>query len=271
MKLRQTKTGPALLIILSLALSLLLAACGGEVPTGDEGEGLYGDGTDTAGQSRFKLGLNGECVDNEGTACLFGGPGEPPDVPPDQPPPPQDKGGCWVTGIGTFGKGQTRDSFGGNGMTMKDGSVRGEWQHTDHFDESGTQKNGQNLFHGQVHYLVCKLFPTLNGPEVPKAVPNYANWGGTGRYNGVDGYYFDVKAFDHAEGGIHRDRYVIRIFSPDKQLVLLADGQGTTQDPSNKQCLEDVDVGPGLEWVKAMGCLSGGNFQIHPPNKGHPY
>jgi hypothetical protein len=251
-------------------LALMLVACGGEIDI--TYWDAVGDGTANETHSQYGLDSSGACMTNDGTACLFGGPSEPPDAPPpDQPPPPQAKGGCWVTGIGTFGKGNTRDSFGGNGMYMKDGSVRGEWQHTDHYDEAGKQKNGQNLFHGKVNYLVCKKYPSLNGPQVPKAEPNFANWGGTGRYNGVDGYFFDVKAFDHAEGGIHRDRYVIRIFSPDKQLVLLADGQGTTQAPSNKQCLEDVDVGPGLEWVKAMGCLSGGNFQIHPPNKGHPY
>lgn len=244
-----------------------LAACGGRISAG-------------VGQNPFALDENGRCELPDGSSCLFSEglalpPGddvnaESPDVDQELPP---EEGGCWVTGIGTFGKGATRDSFGGNGMTMKDGSVRGEWQHTDHFDEAGTTNNGQNLFHGQVTYLACKRYDELNGPEVPKAYPNFANWGGIGRFNGEDGYYFDIKAFDHAEGGIHRDRYVIRIFDPDKQLVLAADGLGTLEDPSNKECLEDATVmeGVGLDWVKEMGCLSGGNFQIHPPNKGHPY
>ena len=253
----------------------LVGACGGDFSD------LNAEAT-SAKKPAFLLGADGKCQLPDGSACLFGDESGPPiegssgdDVqPPAQQPPaqlPPEEGGCWVTGIGTFGKGVTRDSFGGNAMTMKDGRVRGEWQHTDHFDASGTQKNGQNLFHGQVTYLVCKSYPSLSGPEVPKAVPNYANWGGTGRFNGVDGYFFDVTAFDHAEGGIHRDRYTIRIYDAQHNLVLEADGRGTMEAPSNKSCLEDPSVGPELAWVKEMGCLSGGNFQIHPPNQGHPY
>lgn len=267
-----TTIARALPIVLFLAVG-----CGGTLDdlgrAGDEGtaESTGVSGEPGVGWRQFNMTANGECALPDGSACLFNVPEPPPDettppTPPDDtaPPPaittppttaaPPEDGGCWVTGIGTFGKGDTRDSFGGNAMTMKAGTVRGEWQHTDHFDQSGTQKN-----------------PTLPGPEVPKAEPNYANWGGVGRYNGVDGYFFDVKAFDHAEGGIHKDRYVIDIYGPDKQLVLHADGLGTLADPSNKACEIDTAVTPDLAWVKAMGCLSGGNFQIHPPNKGHPY
>lgn len=284
-------------IACSLSVVLFLAVgCGGTLDdlgrAGGEGTVAGGKGENGeagVGWRQFSMTASGECALPDGSACLFNVPEPPPDEttppanPPDgtEPPPtitvppttatPPEDGGCWVTGIGTFGKGDTRDSFGGNAMTMKAGTVRGEWQHTDHFDQSGTQKNGQNLFHGKVTYIVCKRYPTLPGPEVPKAEPNYANWGGVGRYNGVDGYFFDVKAFDHAEGGIHKDRYVIEIYGPDKQLVLHADGLGTLADPSNKECEVDPAVTPDLAWVKAMGCLSGGNFQIHPPNKGHPY
>lgn len=271
-----------------------LLGCGGVEDEGDlgggGGSGSGGSAENTVTAGRFALNSDGDCVFTDtNSGCIFSG-GEPPSTtnppttnppttnpptsnPPTSNPPqlPPEQGGCWVTGIGTFGKGDTRDSFGGNGMTMKDGSVRGEWQHTDHFDVSGTQKNGQNLFHGKVTYIACLRFPTLPGPEVPKAIPNYANWGGKGRFNGVDGYYFDVKAFDHAEGGIHKDRYQIRIFDANKKLVLHADGQGTMQAPSNKECEIDPLVTTNLSWVKALGCISGGNFQIHPPNKGHPY
>ena len=255
---------------LAMFSMLALAACSGRIGMG-------------VGETPFSLNEDGRCELPDGSSCLFSNELSLP--PGDDVSPPADgegeeveeltpeEGGCWVTGIGTFGKAQTRDSFGGNAMTMKDGSVRGEWQHTDHFDEAELTNNGQNLFHGKVTYIACKRYDELNGPEVPKAFPNFANWGGVGRFNGEDGYFFDIKAFDHAEGGIHHDRYVIRIFDPNKQLVLAADGLGTLEDPSNKQCLEDETIleGMGLDWVKEMGCLSGGNFQIHPPNKGHPY
>lgn len=170
----------------------------------------------------------------------------------------------WVTGGGTIGVGDTLDSFGGCAMTMKDGSVRGEWTHVDHFDVTGSSPTGQNILHGEVHYLVLKLFPTLNGPHVPKAEPNYANFGGTGTFNGVSGYFFDVKVFDHSEPGAFHDRYVIDIYDPNKKLVLHADGT------TSGTCLEDPTVTPDLAWVLDMGCLSGGNIQIHPPNAGHP-
>ncbi len=242
----------SILQLVAIAVALAIGACGGSVVDDD------------AASTTFPM--LGDCTDvPEGTACL-------PETPPPDLKPPEE-GGCWVTGIGTFGKGDTRDSFGGNGMTMKDGSVRGEWNHVDHLDESGKQKNGQNHFHGVVTYLSCKLYPTLAGPDVPKAVPNYAIWGGTGSYNGVDGYTFEVHAFDHSEPGTHHDRYQIEVKDPAGALVLHADGTGTYNTPPNtKGCLEDITVtDPALAWVAAMGCLSGGNFQIHPPNAGHPY
>ena len=193
-----------------------------------------------------------------------------PPVPPEDLLPPED-GGCWFTGGGTFGKGVTRDSFGGNAMTMKDKAIRGEWEHVDHTNVPASTVNGQNLFHGKVHYIACQKFPSLSGPQVPKAYPNYINFGGTGKYNGVDGYLFDVKAFDHGEGGIRFDRYQIEIYDSSMNLVLHADGQVTESDPSNKECKDDVKVTPDLAWVQQLGCLSGGNLQIHPPNTGHPY
>jgi hypothetical protein len=255
----------------SIAIAILsfgLWGCGGEITT---------EGPLTQ-SSRFRMGLNGECVTNEGVACMYETANQTPsDTPPDtaQVPPEEltpEEGGCWVTGIGTFGKADTRDSFGGNGMTMKDGSVRGEWNHVDHLDESGTTVNGQNHFHGVVNYLVCSRYPTLNGPDVPKAIPNFAIWGGTGSYNNVDGYFFEVHAFDHGEPGAHHDRYTIDVYDSGYNLVLHADGTGTYDTPPNtKGCEEDVTLTEGLEWVGDMGCLSGGNFQIHPPNNGHPY
>ena len=253
--------------LLTLSLVGVLGGCGGMI--GDDGL--------TAG--RYRIGVTGDCQLPDGSACLFneGGSdtgtttGTTDTSTTDEQLPPE-QGGCWFTGGGTFGKGQTRDSFGGNAMTMKSGSVRGEWEHVDHTNVTAFPTgNDQNLFHGQVHYIACKKFPSLSGPEVPKAEPNFVNYGGTGRFNGVDGYFFDVKAFDHAEGGIHFDRYVIDIYDAAKTLVLHGDGQVTKTDPSNKACKDDVKVTSDLAWVLEMGCLSGGNLQIHPPNAGHPY
>ncbi len=170
-------------------------------------------------------------------------------------------GGCWVSGIGTVGCGGEGEfaSFGGNAMTMKDGSVRGSWTHI--------SIGSEVMFHGEVSYIVCETFPSLPGPNVPKAYPNYANFGGTGKFNGEGGYSFDVKVFDHGEPGIYRDRYSIAIYDPDMLLVYDADGQIT------KDChvCEYNSVPTGLEWVLELGCISGGNFQIHPVNAGHPY
>jgi len=52
-------------------------------------------------------------------------------------------GGCFVTGIGHIGDADNRpgagrakqDSFGGNAMGMRDGSVRGQWQNTTHLGD----------------------------------------------------------------------------------------------------------------------------------------
>lgn len=172
-------------------------------------------------------------------------------------PPAQE---CWVSGVGTLGGDGQRDSFGGNVMPMKAGSLRGRWTHIAHDSEV--------IFHGEVHYVTCKTFVTLNGPEVPTAYPNYANFGGTGELNGEEGYFFDVKVFDHGEPGIYRDRYSIDIYDPGKVLVYHADGRITRDF---HECLEDPDVTPDLGWVLDLGCISGGNVQIHPPNEGHPF
>jgi hypothetical protein len=279
--------------LLLASLFLTVVGCGGIIDSEGVDPALAqfdpSAGISTAG---YQLGMDGDCLLPDGSACLFGPPPPttteqpppPPLPPPGTPPPPSapppvppsellppEQGGCWFTGGGTFGKGQTRDSFGGNAMTMKDKAVRGEWEHVDHTNVLANTVNGQNLFHGKVHYIVCKKFPSLSGPQVPKAYPNFVNFGGTGKYNGVDGYFFDVKAFDHGEGGIHFDRYVIDIYDANKKLVLHGDGTVTTQDPSNKTCKDDVKVTQDLAWVRDMGCLSGGNLQIHPPNAGHPY
>lgn len=62
------------------------------------------------------------------------------------------------------------------------------------------------------------------------------------RHGGWDGYRFRIHSQDRAEGGSHEDFYSIQIWSPEGDLVY-----------------EEGDI------------IDGGNFQIHPPNAGHPY
>jgi hypothetical protein len=152
-----------------------------------------------------------------------------------------DRGGCWVTGIGHIGDENEhpgagradQDSFGGNAMGMKDDTVRGQWQNTTHTG---------HVFHGQATWLRCWKDSGL-GPEVPRAIPNNAEWGGPGKWDHQDGYTFRVHAQDRAEGGHHIDTYSIIVYD--------STGAVTYEQP--------------------LVHISGGNFQIHPPNNGHPY
>lgn len=152
----------------------------------------------------------------------------------------RETGGCFVTGIGHIGDeadhpGAGRageDSFGGNAMGMRDGRVRGQWQNTTHQGD---------VFHGSVDFLRCWRDDGI-GPEVPVAIPNNAEWGGVGSWNHRPGYAFLVHAADRAEGGSHVDEYEITIWDPGGALVY-----------------EESEI------------IDGGNFQIHPPNGGHPY
>ena len=149
-------------------------------------------------------------------------------------------GGCFVTGIGHIGDENNHpgagrageDSFGGNAMGMKDGTVRGQWQNTTHQGD---------LFHGQATWLRCWK-DDGEGPQVPRAIPNNAEWGGPGLWNHEEGYTFRVHAADRREGGHHADEYEIFVFGPDGELV-----------------------------YSESEIIDGGNFQIHPPNNGHPY
>jgi hypothetical protein len=162
------------------------------------------------------------------------------DVCDDSKPPTE--GGCWITGIGYIIDADGHDNFGGNGMPMKTSYLRGEWEHVDH----GTGVK----YHGKVTYLHCRHVDEP-GPGVPSGpdhdfIINQAYYGGPGRrYEpGVgwqDGYWFDVMAEDHGEPG-KTDEY---FFS--------ARPMG------------------GSELYATGGVLGGGNFQIHPPNDGHPF
>jgi hypothetical protein len=169
-----------------------------------------------------------------------------------------DVGGCFVTGIGHIGSDENgngisdqpgagranQDSYGGNAMGMKDGDVRGQWQNTTHLGD---------VFHGQATFLYC-WNDGGPGPDVPVAEPNRAIWGGPGQWNHEDGYLFIVSAADYKEGkedadaGI-RDAYAITIYYD-------TDGDGVATD-ADEIVYEETD------------CVFG-NFQIHPPNQGHP-
>lgn len=157
---------------------------------------------------------------------------------------PPSEGGCWITGIGYVIDDGTHDNFGGNGMSMKDGSIRGEWEHVDH--ATGVK------YHGRIDYLFCRHVDEP-GPGQPSGPDhlfdlNQAYYGGIGRrYEpGVgwqEGFWFDVMAEDHGEPG-NTDEYYFTV--------------RRTTDTTNAL----YDTGD---------ILGGGNFQIHPPNNGHPY
>jgi len=172
------------------------------------------------------------------------------------------QGGCWVTGIGHIGSDTNnngisdkpgagkanQDSYGGNAMGMKDGTVRGQWQNTTHL------ANGKHKFHGQANFIFC-WNDGGPGPDVPKAYPNRAIWGGPCKWDHKEGYLFIVSAADYKEGkdggdANIRDAYAITVYKDDDK-----DGVATSSDTvvySESDCVF-------------------GNFQIHPPNNGHPY
>lgn len=154
------------------------------------------------------------------------------------------EGGCWITGGGHIGSAEStggagqhnQDSFGFNAMGMKAGYVRGEIQDTTHLGD---------VFHGHATWIRCWKDEGL-GPEVPKAIPNNAEWGGHGSWNHEEGYTWRAHLADRAEGGSHMDEYEIWVFAPDGQVVY------------SQTAADDL-------------VITGGNFQIHPPNNGHPY
>jgi hypothetical protein len=159
---------------------------------------------------------------------------------------PPDQGGCWVTGGGFIIDSDGKDTFGGNGMPMKSGVVRGQWEHQDH----GTG----DMMHGQVAYLYCRKVAGAgpghpNGPQHTFDL-NQVYYGGPGRWSvgGVwsDGYWFDIVAEDHGEPG-RSDFYQITI----------------------RKYVGQNQSGPIV--YQTSGDLAGGNIQLHPPNAGHPF
>ncbi len=172
------------------------------------------------------------------------------------------EGGCFVTGIGHIGSDENgdgisdqpgagvanQDSYGGNAMGMKDGRVRGQWQNTTHLEDD------KDVFHGQAEFLYC-WNDGNPGPDVPEAYPNRAIWGGPGQWNHEKGYLFIVSSADYKEGkegddALLRDAYAIRVYRDTDE-----NGVATADD---ELVYEETD------------CVFG-NFQIHPPNNGHPY
>lgn len=188
-------------------------------------------------------------------------------VPDDEPEPcdcvPPTTGGCWVTGGGFVeaaslvpaAPADGHDNFGGNAKPMKDGSVKGQWNHVDH----GTGHHA----HGNVSYLFCRKVDGA-GPGQPGGkkglVANQVYFGGPARFraDGVwaDGYWYDVVAIDRGEPGSSA-----------------ATKKGGVPDSYHFTIRKESDPISGVSGAvvyETKGGLSGGNIQIHPPNGGHP-
>jgi hypothetical protein len=164
---------------------------------------------------------------------------------------PPSSGGCWVTGGGFIDPASGQDSFGGNAMPMKSGTIRGEWENVDH-------GSGLNM-HGEPSYLYCRHVDEPgpgadNGPH-HDFTTNQAYFGGPARVFAnnawADGYWFDVVVDDHGEGQGAKSG------GPDLYHVTIRSLSGPNQS--------------GAILYDAEGTLSGGNIQLHPPNNGHPY
>ena len=164
---------------------------------------------------------------------------------------PPSAGGCWVTGGGFIQPPSGQDSFGGNAMPMKSGTIRGEWENVDH-------GSGQQM-HGQPTYLYCRHV-NEPGPGVPNGphhdfTTNQAYFGGPARLfvsnAWSDGYWFDVVVDDHGEGN------GANAGGPDLYHITIRQMSASGQ--------------PGAVVYDGQGDLVGGNIQLHPPNDGHPY
>jgi hypothetical protein len=174
---------------------------------------------------------------------------------------PPEQGGCWITGGGFIVDMDGNDSFGGNGMPMKDGTIRGEWEHVDH----GTG----NKWHTQVRYLVCDHVPEP-GPGQPSGPShnfdiNQAYYGGPARgfdaktnsWSSDTTFWVDIMAKDHGEPGNKAGPGNHGSMGPDYYHFTARLFVSATQS--------------GAVVYDTAGDFDGGNFQIHPPNNGHPY
>lgn len=150
--------------------------------------------------------------------------------------PPRDE--CWITTGGFHNAGISAGSkdytFGGN----VGGPPRGSWEVVDH-------NTGDNFHSNDVYIVSCEVIQ-LTGPEQPGGKKgfkiNRANFAGTGRLNGVDGYPFTGYVNDAGEpqgkNGNDNDSFSITVLDPITQNVVF----------------------------EASATMDGGNVQIHPPN-----
>lgn len=145
---------------------------------------------------------------------------------------------CWIT-TGGFHNGGSRNgkkdyTFGGNVGPPP----RGSWEVVDH-------NTGDNFHSNDVHITSCTIV-AKTGPGQPGGKKgfriNRADFAGTGRLNGVDGYPFVGWVEDAGEpsGKKGKDRDVFAIIV--------------------------TDPGSGDVVFTATAELDGGNVQIHPPN-----
>jgi hypothetical protein len=149
-------------------------------------------------------------------------------------PPP---GLCWITTGGFQNAGETAGSkdytFGGNVGPPP----RGSWEVIDH-------NTGDNFHSNDVAITSCEVV-NRTGPGQPGGKKgftiNQANFAGTGRLNGVDGYPFTGYVQDAGEPGGKKGN------DPDVFSI-------TVTDPVT-----------GAVVFEATGELDGGNVQIHPP------
>lgn len=177
---------------------------------------------------------------------------------------PPDEGGCWVTGGGFIeadslvpaAPADGHDNYGGNAKPMKDGSVKGHWNHVDH----GTGNHAL----GRPEYLFCRHVdePGPGQPGGKKGLTaNQVYFGGHARWRTSDvwedGYWFDVVANDHGEPG--------SVAKPAKN-----GGMVDTYHFTIRKIVDPANLASGTVVYETKGELEGGNIQIHPSNGGHP-
>lgn len=146
-------------------------------------------------------------------------------------------GSCWITTGGFhnagFQSGSKDFTFGGNVGPPSSGS----WEVIDH-------NTGDNFHSNEVHITDCSVVDRT-GPDQPGGKKgfaiNRADFEGTGRLNGVDGYPFTGYVLDGGEPAgkknKDKDHFAITVYDPTMTVVVF----------------------------EADGDLDGGNVQIHPP------
>jgi hypothetical protein len=144
---------------------------------------------------------------------------------------------CWITTGGFQNAGDSAGSkdytFGGNVGPPP----RGSWEVIDH-------NTGDNFHSNSVEIVSCEIVK-LTGPEQPGGKKgfriNQANFQGTGRLNGVDGFVFTGYVQDAGEPSGKQDN--------DQDFFSI-----TVRDPDTLAIV-----------FEASATIDGGNVQIHPP------